>query len=61
LDTHLFLWAAGQSERQPAAARTCLEDPDNELLFSAGSLWEVAIKHSPGRDDFSRLLKGLFC
>lgn len=29
-----------------------LEDPDNELIFSAASLWEIAIKRSLGRADF---------
>jgi PIN domain nuclease of toxin-antitoxin system len=52
LDTHLLLWAAGQPRRLPAAARKLLADPDNEFLFSAVSLWEIAIKHGLGRDDF---------
>jgi PIN domain nuclease of toxin-antitoxin system len=60
LDTHLLLWAAGQPDRLSAAARTLLNDPQNELLFSAASLWEVAIKRGLGRDDFqvdARLLR----
>lgn len=52
LDTHLLLWAAGAPERLPAGARALLEDPVNELLFSAASLWEVTIKAGLGRDDF---------
>ncbi len=52
LDTHLLLWAAGQPERLPKAARRLLDDPKNELLFSAASLWEVAIKSTLGREDF---------
>ena len=52
LDTQLLLWAAGQPERLSKAARKLLEDPANELLFSAASLWEVAIKSTLGRDDF---------
>jgi PIN domain nuclease of toxin-antitoxin system len=52
LDTQLLLWAAGQPERLSAAARKLLSDPQNELLFSAASLWEVAIKSSLGREDF---------
>jgi PIN domain nuclease of toxin-antitoxin system len=51
-DTHLLLWAAGWSDRLPEAARVLFDDRDNELLFSAASLWEVAIKRSLGRDDF---------
>ncbi len=52
LDTHLLLWAAGQNERLSKAARRLLDDPQNELLFSAASLWEVAIKSALGREDF---------
>lgn len=52
LDTHLLLWAAGMPERLSAAARAFLNDPQNELLFSAASLWEITIKNSLGRDDF---------
>jgi len=52
LDTQLLLWAAGQPERLSAHAKRQLNDPDNELLFSAASLWEITIKTSLGRDDF---------
>lgn len=52
LDTQILLWAAGQPERLSAVARRQLNNPKNELLFSAASLWEIAIKNSLGRDDF---------
>lgn len=52
LDTHLLLWAAGEPQRLPPAARTLLADPANDLLFSAASLWEISIKHQLGRPDF---------
>ena len=52
LDTHLLLWAAGQPGQFSAAARRLLDDPENELMFSSASLWEVAIKRGLGRDDF---------
>ena len=42
-DTHLLLWAPGAPERLPAPARAFLEDPASEPLFSAASLWEVAL------------------
>jgi len=60
LDTHLLLWAAGQPERLSASARRLINDKRNELLFSAASLWEVAIKRGLGREDFkvdARLLR----
>ena len=52
LDTHILLWAAGMPERLRSAAREVIEDPENELYFSAASLWEVAIKSGLGRADF---------
>jgi len=60
LDTHLLLWAAGVPQRLSRQARVLIEDSDNELLFSAASLWEVAIKRGLGREDFkvdARLLR----
>lgn len=60
LDTHVLLWAAGQPERLPQSARTLLDDPRNEPVFSSASLWEIAIKSGLGRDDFAvdaRLLR----
>jgi len=52
LDTHLLLWAAGQPDQLSAAAHSLIEDPQNELLFSSASLWEIAIKRGLGRSDF---------
>lgn len=52
LDTHLLLWAAGGLGPLPATARKMIEDPANELYFSAASLWEISIKIRLGRDDF---------
>lgn len=52
LDTQILLWAAGEPERLSTAARELLEDPRSELLFSAASLWEIAIKNTLGREDF---------
>lgn len=60
LDTHILLWAANEPERLSTQAIALLEDPDNELLFSAASLWEVSIKNGLGRDNFkvdARLLR----
>ncbi|HXP38635.1 MAG TPA: type II toxin-antitoxin system VapC family toxin [Candidatus Acidoferrales bacterium] len=60
LDTHLLLWAAGEPRRLPKQARILIDNPDNELLFSGASLWEVVIKRGLGREDFAvdaRLLR----
>jgi PIN domain nuclease of toxin-antitoxin system len=60
LDTHLLLWAAGEPDRLSEEGRSLIENPENELLFSAASLWEVAIKRGLRRHDFkvdARLLR----
>lgn len=60
LDTHLLLWAAGTPDRLSAAALALIGSQDNELFFSAASLWEIAIKRGLGRSDFqadARLLR----
>jgi PIN domain nuclease of toxin-antitoxin system len=49
LDTHAFLWFIAGSDRLSAAARTLIEEPDNQPFLSAASLWEMAIKLSPGK------------
>lgn len=60
LDTHLLLWAAGHPNRLSATARSLIDNPENELLFSVASIWEVVIKRGLGRNDFQvdpRLLR----
>jgi PIN domain nuclease of toxin-antitoxin system len=52
LDTHVLLWAASGSDRLSDDLRAALEDEANRLLFSAASIWEIAIKSALGRDDF---------
>ena len=52
LDTHLLLWAAGEPKKLSPKARRLIADTDNELMFSAASIWEVAIKRALGRSDF---------
>ncbi len=63
VDTHLLLWAAGEPSKLSAQARALMQEPGQELWFSAASLWEVAIKHKLGREDFRieprRLRRGL--
>ena len=52
LDTHILLWAAGAPDRLAQPVRTLLQLEQNELWFSAISLWEIAIKSALRRSDF---------
>lgn len=49
LDTNVFLWAAGFEGRLSESAKTLLDDPAQEIFFSAVSAWEIAIKWSKER------------
>lgn len=52
LDSHVLLWAAKGDNRLTVPARKLLEDPSNDLFFSAASLWEITIKRSLGSAHF---------
>jgi PIN domain nuclease of toxin-antitoxin system len=53
LDTHLLLWSLAEPARLSDQLRQLIPDPGNEVLFSAASIWEVAIKTRLGRPDFA--------
>lgn len=44
LDTHIALWTATERERLSTGELGALVDPDNDLVVSAVSIWEVRIK-----------------
>ena len=52
LDTHVLLWALATPERLDNATRSVIEHPANDVLFSAASVWEIAIKSALKRTDF---------
>lgn len=52
LDTQLVLWATLDARLLSSAAFALMNDTRNSLVFSAATIWEVAIKFSMGRADF---------
>jgi PIN domain nuclease of toxin-antitoxin system len=52
LDTQLLLWVPINDPRISAQARTILNNPENQFLFSVSSVWEIAIKKHLRRRDF---------
>ena len=52
LDTLVLLWAAEGSARLSPGGRKLIAAMENELFFSAASIWEIAIKSALGREDF---------
>ena len=49
LDTHCWLWMLTDPRRFSTESRLLLEDPGNQLLLSAASSWEIAIKYELGK------------
>lgn len=53
LDTDVLLWALIAPKRLPREALRAIENPDNDVMFSAASIWEIAIKSTLRRRDFT--------
>ena len=49
LDTHAFLWWIEGTPALSRRAKAAVANPDNEVLFSIASCWELAIKLSLGK------------
>jgi PIN domain nuclease of toxin-antitoxin system len=49
LDTHAFLWFVLNDPSLSAAARALVSDPQNDVLISPATCWEIAIKVSLGK------------
>lgn len=61
LDTHTLLWVLFDRPELAATARAAIEDPENVVLVSVISAWEIAIKRALGRleapDDLSQVIE----
>jgi PIN domain nuclease of toxin-antitoxin system len=49
LDTHTLIWWVAGDAALSATARDAIGNPDNEILVSAASAWEIATKHRLGK------------
>jgi PIN domain nuclease of toxin-antitoxin system len=49
LDTHAFLWWDSEPEKLSERALELCQDPENLLLLSAASVWEMQIKIQLGK------------
>lgn len=60
LDTSVFLWFIGGSDKLSSKAISLISDLNNQIVLSSASLWEIAIKISLGKLDllepFSQLI-----
>lgn len=48
VDTHVVLWAAVDDPRLRGTQRSVFADPQNTLVVSVASVWEIGIKYSLG-------------
>ena len=46
IDTHILLWWLANDKQLIQKIKALIEDPDNHILVSAASIWEIAIKKS---------------
>jgi len=44
LDTHVLLWWLADDRKLSKNARAIIANPDNDVLVSSASLWEISIK-----------------
>ncbi len=44
IDAHALIWYVDQDHLLSPKAHAAITDPANDLLLSAGSIWEIAIK-----------------
>jgi PIN domain nuclease of toxin-antitoxin system len=44
IDAHVLIWYVDQDHLLSAKAHAAITDPSNDLLLSAGTIWEIAIK-----------------
>jgi PIN domain nuclease of toxin-antitoxin system len=60
LDTSAFLWWRDESPRLPSHVTSHIRDPDNDIIVSIASWWEIAIKRGLGKlrflEDFEEVM-----
>ena len=49
LDTHIWLWSVGDTERLERRVFRVINDPRNELWVSPVSTWEISLLYDGGR------------
>jgi hypothetical protein len=49
LDTPVLLWWLGDNPKLRADTRKMVTDPNHDILVSAASIWEAAIKRAVGK------------
>jgi PIN domain nuclease of toxin-antitoxin system len=60
LDTNAFLWWRTEAPQLPTRVSNQIRDPDNAIVVSIASFWEIAIKRGLGKlrffEDFGQVM-----
>lgn len=54
VDSHALIWYVDQDHLLSPVSRAAITDPSNDLLLSAGSIWEIGIQVGLGKLVLSR-------
>jgi len=49
LGTHILLWWLLDDRKLATDAHETIANPNNDVLMTSASLWEISIKAAPGR------------
>jgi PIN domain nuclease of toxin-antitoxin system len=49
LDAHALIWALADDPSLQSEARDAIRDPMNDVVVSAATIWEIAIKRALGK------------
>ncbi len=49
LDTHILLWWLSQNQKLLPTEKEIITDPDNLILISAATAWEIVVKKMIGK------------
>lgn len=56
LDTHYLLWAAADTKKLSKKIKNIITDPENTIVVSTISFWEVSLKYALGKLTISGFL-----
>jgi PIN domain nuclease of toxin-antitoxin system len=56
LDTHVIIWSLTETKKLSKNIKDILQNPDNEIIVSTISFWEISLKHSLKKVDLDNFL-----
>jgi PIN domain nuclease of toxin-antitoxin system len=59
IDSHAFLWFGTDDKLLPDQIRSTISDPENDIIISIASIWELGIKFSLGKLSLKTNILGL--